>query len=75
MLTDIYQMTSKWFYEFSLDNRNYLTIAIGCTGGKHRSVYLTEALARLIQDQFPFNVIIRHRQLAINTDHRSVTNH
>ncbi|MBX9867236.1 MAG: RNase adapter RapZ [Burkholderiales bacterium] len=63
MLNDIYTMTSKWFDEFSSDNRNYLTIAIGCTGGKHRSVYLTEALSQLIRKNFKYNVIARHRQI------------
>ena len=63
MLKDIYTMTSKWFDEFSSDNRNYLTIAIGCTGGKHRSVYLTEALSKLIRKNFQYNVIARHRQI------------
>lgn len=63
MLIDIYNMLSKWFDEFSRDNRNYLTISIGCTGGKHRSVYLAEALGNLIRRNFPYNVITRHRQL------------
>jgi UPF0042 nucleotide-binding protein len=65
MLNDIYTMTSKWFDEFSRDNRNYLTIAIGCTGGKHRSVYLASVLSELIRHNFAFNVITRHRQLTI----------
>lgn len=63
MLNDIYTMLSRWFDEFSRDNRNYLTISIGCTGGKHRSVYLTEKLSHLIRRNFPYNVITRHRQL------------
>lgn len=66
MLTDIYQMVSRWFDSFSQDNRNYLTISIGCTGGKHRSVYLTEKLSQLIRRNFPYKVITRHRQLIIN---------
>ena len=63
MLQNIYQMISQWFNEFSQDNRNYLTISIGCTGGKHRSVYLAEQLSKLISKNFPYNVITRHRQL------------
>jgi len=63
MLNDIYTMLSRWFDEFSRDNRNYLTISIGCTGGKHRSVYLTEKLSLLIKQNFSYNVITRHRQL------------
>jgi UPF0042 nucleotide-binding protein len=41
------------------DTRNYLTVAIGCTGGKHRSVYVTEQLARRFADHSP--LLIRHR--------------
>lgn len=63
MLGDIYNMLSRWFDEFSRDNRNYLTVSIGCTGGKHRSVYLTEKLSQLVRRNFPYNVITRHRQL------------
>lgn len=66
MLHDIYTMLNSWFDEFGKDNRNYLTIAIGCTGGKHRSVYLTEQLGKLIKQNFPYNVITRHRQIIIN---------
>lgn len=66
MLHDIYSMVNGWFEEFSKDNRNYLTISIGCTGGKHRSVYLTEALSNLIRKNFPYNIITRHRQIIIN---------
>lgn len=66
MLDDIYTMVHKWFNSFSQDNRNYLTISIGCTGGKHRSVYLTEQLSKLIRQNFPYNTITRHRQMIIN---------
>ncbi len=63
MLNNIYDFVSGWFEDFSQDNRNYLTISIGCTGGKHRSVYLVEHLADLITQNFSYNVIKRHRQL------------
>ena len=66
MRDDIYNMVNGWFTEFSNDNRNYLTIAIGCTGGKHRSVFLAEQIAQLISENFDYNVIIRHRQMSIN---------
>ncbi len=62
MINDIYKYLIKWLGEFGLDNRNYVTIAIGCTGGKHRSVYIAEALAKLI-NKLKYKVIIRHRQL------------
>lgn len=62
MINNIYQLLSQWLEAFSNDNRTSLTISIGCTGGKHRSVYITECLAKLIQ-QLGFQTIIRHRQL------------
>jgi UPF0042 nucleotide-binding protein len=52
----------RWVPKFAAENRNYLTIAIGCTGGQHRSVYLTEALASRLQCD-DYDVLIRHRDL------------
>ena len=52
----------KWISRFEADNRSYLTIAIGCTGGQHRSVYLTEKLAKHFSASYP-NVAKRHREL------------
>lgn len=52
----------KWISCFEADNRSYLTIAIGCTGGQHRSVYLTEKLAKHFSESYP-NVATRHREL------------
>ena len=46
MYTDIYHFVASWLPDYARDNRNYLTVAIGCTGGRHRSVYLVERLAR-----------------------------
>ena len=62
MLGDIYHLINKWLSEFSIDNRNYVTISIGCTGGKHRSVYLTEKLANLVR-HLGYKVITRHRHM------------
>ena len=64
MIQDIYGFVKKWLNDFSIDNRNYVTIAIGCTGGKHRSVYIAEQLSILLK-QLQYKVITRHRQISI----------
>ena len=61
MLTDIRDYVEKWLPCFIRDNRNYLTVAIGCTGGQHRSVYFSEKLAEYFHDQQ--QVLVRHREL------------
>jgi RNase adapter protein RapZ len=58
---DIRRFLATWLPAFVRDNRASLTIAIGCTGGQHRSVYLVERLARHFQGSF--YVLRRHRQL------------
>lgn len=63
MIADIFQIVNDWLPEFSRDNRNYVTISIGCTGGKHRSVYIGKILAQLVT-QAGYKVITRHRQIA-----------
>lgn len=60
MTEDIRRMIARWLPQFSLESRSYLTVAIGCTGGQHRSVYIAEQLARAFPEQ---QVMIRHRQL------------
>lgn len=59
---DIADFIGRWAPRFESDNRSYLTIAVGCTGGQHRSVYLVEALGRSFESITP-NVIVRHREL------------
>jgi len=44
------------------EGKNYLTVAIGCTGGQHRSVYITQKLGALLREQ-NYNITIRHRDL------------
>ncbi|MBC3881007.1 RNase adapter RapZ [Undibacterium sp. LX40W] len=57
---DIQSLIEKWLPEFKRDNRSYLTVGIGCTGGQHRSVYMVEKLAKYFQQNE--RVLIRHRQ-------------
>jgi len=62
LLGDIRNFVEKWLPSFKRDNRSYLTVAIGCTGGQHRSVYIVEQLAKHFSANE--NVVIRHRQLS-----------
>ena len=61
LLTDIGTFVEKWLPSFKKDNRSYLTVAIGCTGGQHRSVFMVERLARHFQNKA--RVLVRHREL------------
>lgn len=63
MYQDILDYFIKWVPCFTADNRHYLTIAIGCTGGHHRSVYLSERLARDLSRKYP-QVSVKHRELS-----------
>lgn len=49
--------------EYLDSSRSYLTLAIGCTGGKHRSVYVTEQLYQRLTDQQVAGILVRHRDL------------
>jgi len=62
MYEDIRQFVEKWLPCFMQDNRSYLTIAIGCTGGQHRSVYFTERLTSHFRN-LQHKVLVRHREL------------
>ena len=61
MFIDIRDFLNRWLPGFVADNRSYLTVAIGCTGGQHRSVYLAEKLSAYFQHQQ--QVLVRHREL------------
>jgi UPF0042 nucleotide-binding protein len=61
MLADIRGFVEKWLPSFVRDNRSYLTVGIGCTGGRHRSVFMVERLARLFEKEY--QVLVRHREL------------
>lgn len=62
MQDDIQRFVLRWLPTFIEANRSYITIAIGCTGGQHRSVYLVEQLAGFFKQHYP-QVQIRHREL------------
>ncbi len=62
MFASIYTFLTSWIPRFEKDNRSYMTISIGCTGGKHRSVYLVERIVtKFKQDRS--NLSIRHRDM------------
>ena len=61
MYEDIRRFVADWLPAFVRDNRNYLTVALGCTGGQHRSVYLAEQLAAHFAATT--RVLVRHRTL------------
>lgn len=62
MFYDIRAYLEKWFPTFEQNSRSYMTIAIGCTGGQHRSVYLSQRLKNYFSDLYG-NVQVRHREL------------
>lgn len=59
MAEDIRRFLANWLPSYTRDNRSYLTVAIGCTGGQHRSVYIAEWLAQRFRDHA--RVLVRHR--------------
>ena len=61
MLEDINRFITDWLPAFERDNRSYLTVAIGCTGGRHRSVFFVETLAARFRDRT--RTLARHREL------------
>ncbi|HET8701732.1 MAG TPA: RNase adapter RapZ [Nitrococcus sp.] len=62
--TQVQDFLEQWIPHFERENRSYLTVAIGCTGGQHRSVYLVKRLADHFRTQRA-NVSVRHRELAL----------
>ena len=62
LLGDVRDFLGRWLPEIVKENRSYLTVAIGCTGGRHRSVYLAERLAAAFAGDW--RVLVRHRGLA-----------
>lgn len=62
LLDDVRSFLARWLPEIARESRSYLTVAIGCTGGRHRSVYLVERLAESFRSTW--RVLVRHRGLA-----------
>lgn len=62
MARDILGFLQNWLPAYQQQNRNYLTVAIGCTGGQHRSVYLVERLASELADA-DLKILVRHTEI------------
>ncbi|AWN16492.1 RNase adapter RapZ [Salinisphaera sp. LB1] len=62
MRDDILRFFTRWLPDFAREDRTYITVAIGCTGGKHRSVYLAEQIGEHLRRQYA-NVLVRHNEL------------
>jgi len=63
MYGDLARFFDRWIPRFEADGRNYLTVAVGCTGGRHRSVYIAEQLKRHFEAAGR-KVMVRHRELS-----------
>ncbi|MGR8947031.1 MAG: RNase adapter RapZ [Gammaproteobacteria bacterium] len=59
MISDISDMMEKWIPRFASENRSYLTIALGCTGGRHRSIYVAQRVSENFKDKY--NILVVHR--------------
>lgn len=70
MYTDILTFLQSWIPRYVGVNRGYLTVGLGCTGGQHRSVTMTEKLARALEQSHE-PVHTRHNELAIRAENSS----
>jgi UPF0042 nucleotide-binding protein len=59
---DVHAFLLHWLPRFQAQDRAYVTIAVGCTGGQHRSTYLVERLGRALRERF-HSVVVKHREL------------
>jgi UPF0042 nucleotide-binding protein len=62
MIDHVGHFLTEWLPSYVQENRSYLTVAIGCTGGQHRSVFVVEQLAQRFRSSE--RVLVRHRALA-----------
>lgn len=69
LLSDLCAFLRTWIPHFKADNRNYVTIGIGCTGGQHRSVYMVQKMATQLQPDVP-SVQVRHRDIVLSPSNR-----
>jgi UPF0042 nucleotide-binding protein len=66
LVDDICSFLETWLAEFEKTNRAYLTVAIGCTGGRHRSVYVAEKLSTHFSKKYS-DVLVRHQESSVTT--------
>ncbi|MCI0748977.1 MAG: RNase adapter RapZ [Nevskiales bacterium] len=62
LLRDILGFLQAWLPRFQNQDRAYVTVAVGCTGGQHRSVYIVETLAAALRERYP-SVVVTHKEL------------
>ena len=70
MLADIIGFLTRWIPKHQNNNRSYLTVAIGCTGGQHRSVYLANRLAEHFGEMYPLVQVVHKQYPANNSPER-----
>jgi UPF0042 nucleotide-binding protein len=64
MESSVSAFLDAWIPRFQAESRSYLTVALGCTGGQHRSVYMVEKLATRFREGGRWAVVVRHRELS-----------
>ncbi|NQY02148.1 MAG: RNase adapter RapZ [Halieaceae bacterium] len=62
LFNDISTYLKRWLPEYANSNRSYMTVALGCTGGQHRSVYMADRLYKAFKSNYP-HLHVRHREL------------
>ena len=72
LVSDICSFLETWLHEFEKTNRAYLTVAIGCTGGRHRSVYVVEKLSKYFSHKYA-DVMVRHQESSMPTSEMSAS--